>query len=152
MRYLSRILGAWRGEASWIVLLVVLGYVGLKVASPAELGGKLRKLHDERAGTPAEPTLVGRALGYAPHLAHYGGATVDPLSVMLERRSVQLPSSGRVPVYEAHRLAEYVRAPQSFTLPIRGQDFRPLAAQAPYRQPPPPGNVTLTASDVLATS
>ena len=148
MRYAARILAAWRGEASWILLLIVLGYAGLKVASPAELGGKLRKAHDQRAGAPVTPTHTGHALGYAGILNAYGGA-VDPLDVLLARESVQLPSSGRSPVYIPHRLPEYVRAPRCFTLPIRLQDFRPIAAMAAYRQPPMPANVTLTASDVL---
>lgn len=151
MRYAARLLASWRGEASWVLLLVVLGYAGLKVVSPAELGGKLRKTVDERAGHPAEVSHTGHALGYAGILNAYGGA-IDPLDVMLAREAVQLPSTGRTPAYLPHRLPEYVRAPRGFTLPIRLQDFRPIAAMAAYRQPPAPPNVTLTASDVLGAS
>lgn len=136
---------AWRSLARgrpdpWLVVAAVAGLAGAGWAlSPAGLA--------ERLVRKREPTPTGRALGIAA--GYELGPTVDPLGVLTGRERLVIGTGATEPRYMARRLPEPVIAPASWDAPVRTQDVRALAAQAPYRRPPAKPGVAITAADVL---
>lgn len=140
---------AWRSIANgrpdpWLLIALAAGLAGAGwILSPA---GAVEQVKDRVYGKARRPTELGRALGYSAR--GRVNPYVDPLGVLTNREQLELPAGG-VPDYRAARVKPPVVPPKEFWAPIRTQDFRALAAAAPYRQPPAKPGVAITATDVL---
>jgi hypothetical protein len=152
-RLRSAVPPAWRGFGSdpWAlaaIAAVILG--GSWLLSPTGAVSKLREQRERL--TPNAPTnATGQAMGLQRVPRGSGGdpypLATDPLDVL--GRGAGVPSH-MSPRYVSRVETEYLRSPRQFLMPLRGQDLRNLAAQPPVLPPPPRGNPSITAADVLA--
>lgn len=140
---------AWRGLAAgrldpWMLAVIAAGLAGAGwILSPASAAERIKgRLY----GVARPPNEVGRALGYAA--GYRTNPTIDPLGVLTAREQLRF-GNGDQPELRHKRPKGYLHAPAEFTAPIRTQDFRAIAAAAPYRQPGAKPGVAITAADVL---
>lgn len=135
-----------------LVAAMALGALGFGwLLSPSELGARLRRARDMRAGVPATPTQFGHGLGYAGILREYDQVS-DPLEVITLRARVSLPAGVGEPRLMARRLPPYLYAPREFTAALDNRSvaqLRALAVMAPVRRPPPHAGVSITAAQAL---
>ena len=152
MTALRRVNGALRGYLPWLVMAAAGAYFGSEfLSSPGgAVGERLRAYRERVSGQPMADTPATRALGYAGAVRTYG-LEVSSLDSLLERETIQLGAGG-TPRYVHSALPEYLRAPQSYHIPITLQDFRAIAALPAPVIPPAGGDAAITAADVLSAA